>query len=135
MKKIIALALILLSSASFSIADAPVMSEEQKKQGGYNLNQHVGVGLLLALYFCENKSWPKSLEDLHAFGDKQNIPMPDPINWDRFSLPGSEVILADQVMLKTPGGDKPGDIPVSSTHTEPECTNDFKPKIKLHIGA
>jgi hypothetical protein len=135
MKNFIALSLAFLSFSSFSIADSPAMSEEQKKRGGYNINQHVGAGLLLALYFCEHKAWPENLDALHGFGDKKNVPMPDPINWERFSLPGAETIFGEQVVLKTPGGDKPGDIPVSSTHIAPECDNEFKPEIKLHIGA
>src|SRR5690349_12300637 len=137
MKNIIATLCIFISSfchASSDSTDLAPMSEEEQKRGAYNMNQHLGAGILLAMYFCDYKAWPKSINTLQAYGDKQNFPMPDPMNWSRFSLPGSEVNFGVDVFLKTPSGEKPGDIAVSSKHSPPECTKEFQPKIDVHLG-
>jgi hypothetical protein len=101
-----------------------------------NVNQHIAVGVMAAIFLCDYKHWPRSLGQLQEYSAKKKIDLPVAIDWAWLARPGVEFVVGEQIKLRTPAGDKKsGDIAVGSVHSRPACEgNKIDPKIHLNLG-
>lgn len=130
-----AFSLLLMSGGAWAQDDGPPIPEEQQERGAASISQHLAVSITLARLYCEQQIWPKSLEQIEQFLDNSPTPMPVKIDWAWLAGPAVVSEFGDQITLKTPGGEGPGDISVTSTNSRPECNdNEVQPNVHLHLG-
>src|SRR5688572_28845516 len=110
------------------------VKEKSSDKSAANVNQHIAVGVMAAIFLCDYRRWPYSLEQLQEYNTKKKIDLPVAIDWAWLARPGVEFVVGEQINLKTPAGDKKsGDIAVGSVHSRPACEgNKIDPKIHLN---
>ena len=102
-----------------SVMQTKEHSEETKATD--NANQHMAVGVSLAIYYCDVKHWPKDEEALEAYVSEKQLPLPVTPNWNWLSRPGVSFNFGENVTLMTPAGETEDDIAVSSINKPPTC--------------
>lgn len=132
MVKILAVVLLaVLYACSITI---PIDEDSANRRVKANADQHMAVGVLAALFYCENRRWPESLHELRGFRNLKKISLPAAIDWEWLSRPGVEFVSREQIILQTPGGHAAGDVAVSSLHSTPGCDgNNINPRIHLNF--
>ena len=86
--------------------------------------QHVYVAGVMAQFYCDNKSWPTSINELSVFSDKNPTPIGSQINWSLLSKAGVTFKVTNDVYLRTPEDKIKGSMSVSSVHQYPGCNGD-----------
>lgn len=90
-----------------------------------SVNQHIAIAVVLAKFYCENNSWPNSLEELMQFEAGVDLPLPVAPNWSWLQQDDVTFTVTDNVYLRTPdetvvgGGHS-----VSSINEPPRCNGD-----------
>lgn len=130
MKKIFTpVVLAVLAACSMTI---PINEEPLNERMQANANQHMAVGVLAAVFFCERGEWPRSLHELRGFGAAGRLSLPVAVDWDWLARPGVKYTAGRQIVLQTPGGQAAGDVAVSSLHSRPGCDGSaINPRIHL----
>jgi hypothetical protein len=110
--------------------------DKSSDKSAANVNQHIAVGVMAAIFLCDYHRWPRSLGQLQEYDAKKKIDLPVAIDWVWLARPGVEFVVGEQIKLQTPAGDKKsGDIAVGSVHSRPACEgNKIDPKIHLNLG-
>lgn len=100
-------------------------------------NQHVAMGVLLALHYCEYNDWPSTLTKLQEFTPKRNFKLPVEINWNWFSRPSVEITFSEKIVVRTNDGiQKKHSTVITSFHKAPGCDgNNIKVNASLNIGS
>lgn len=132
MKKLFAAA-VLTALAACGVT-IPINEDSLNEKMQANANQHMAVGVLAAVFFCERGEWPRSLHELRGFGAAGRFSLPVAVDWDWLARPGVEFAAGRQIVLKTPGGLAAGDVAVSSLHSRPGCDGSaINPRIHLNF--
>lgn len=131
MKYTILILAILLSGCG---ATNPTKSEKESL-ATQNANQHMAIGVTLAIFYCKQSRWPEGTEELREYSQSQKLPLPVQPDWNWLSRPNVEFLFGEQVSLKTPKGEAEDDIAVSSFNKQPKCDGgNIKVDIAINLG-
>jgi hypothetical protein len=99
-------------------------------------NQHVAISVLSAMYYCENKSWPESIEAVQAFHQKSKFPLPVQPDWAMLGADGSSYIIDQDTLTLTTGANAIAKAhKVMSTNKPPGCAgHNLDVNAEIHIG-
>jgi hypothetical protein len=115
------LILILVVSGCASTKEEEVNSS---KASAINGMQHVYFSGVIAKFYCENSSWPKSVNQLEEYSLKNPTPIGSKINWSYLSNKGATYNVSSDVYIRTPADKVSGSMSVSSIHQYPGCNGD-----------
>ena len=99
-------------------------------------NQHVAVSVLAAMYYCENKSWPESIEAVQAFYLKSEFPLPVKPDWTMFAEDSSSYTTDQDILTLVTAADALTKAhKVTSTNKPPGCAErNLDVNAAMHIG-
>lgn len=97
---------------------------DSSKATAENGMQHVYLSGVIAKFYCDNSSWPQSLNELNEYSVRNPTPIGSKIDWDALSKNNVTFNVATDVYIRTPGNTEIGSMSVSSTHKYPGCNGD-----------
>lgn len=123
--------LALASSGSSAKVDDPVTAATTAVA-----NQHVAVSVLSAMYYCENKSWPESIETVHAFHKNLEFRLPVEPDLAMISAEGSSYSIDQDTLTVTTSADAIAKAhKITSTNRPPGCADhNLDVNASMHIG-
>ena len=100
-------------------------------------NQHVAISVLSAMYYCENQSWPESIDTVHAFHKTLEFKLPVEPDWSMLSAEGLSYSIDDQNTLTvvTTANAIAKAHKITSTNRPPGCADhNLDVNAGMHIG-